>query len=146
MKILISFLLIINIFCWSSRTNPPSKMDNQNIITTYSELTALEGQSVWIKGKYTIHNPYSTNTKMNVSVSNLPIKIVLEDNEEVFLELFGDIASSRNEVEIEQFKNQPVYAKGVFYSEMPSNNNSEIMVATMGGACLHPVDSIVLVQ
>lgn len=145
MKALILILLILNIFCWSSCTNQSSKMEKQKIITTYSELITLEGKPVWIKGKYAVHNPYPKGSK--VRPSNLPIKIVLEDDEEVFLEPFWHSSSIQNPKSIELFKERIVCVKGVFYSEMPPDERSEgKIVSTMGGACLFPVDSIVLAE
>ncbi len=144
MKVLTTLLLIGSLFYLSNCSHQKPEMEKNEVITKYSELTNFEQKSVWIKGRYTIHNPYP---KGKFRPSNLPVKIVLDDDKGVFLEPFWHPNSIQNPKDIEQFRERLVYVKGTFYSEMPPDSTrlGEI-VSTMGGACLFPVDSIVLAE
>ena len=116
---------------------------NIPVCKTAEDCDVHDGARVDVVGVYTV---YSTGRKRKLDdTSPRPVRLTLGEAAGPFLEPFWHKDAVRPAAEVERMEGKRVRVRGIFHRQQPAHPSGQTM-ATMGGACLHPVEKIELAE
>ena len=110
--------------------------------TDWQSCLAFDGQNVAIVGTYTVTKPL-VNRKGGEDIVRIRI-IPAGGNRGAYLEPYWSKYATRDASEVSQFEDKTVTAVGTLHLTPPPNPSNPGIESEMGGACLHPVTSIMV--
>jgi hypothetical protein len=108
---------------------------------TLSECSAHDGKRVAIVGVYT---PFLIGPPKSRGEGSPPIRIAVADDEGPLLAPFWHEKGVRPKEEIDRYSGKRVRVVGIFHKNSPPPPDSRM--ATVGGPCFHPLESIELAE
>lgn len=121
-------------------------MTNLPVCTTLAECAAHDGQRVTVTGVYSLYQ-YMAPTQL--PDDEVPVRIVLAGEPGPVtgptLGVFWMASTKRPLAEITRLKGKKVRVTGTFLRDQPRNPEHPDM-STVGGPCIHPVDSVELAE
>jgi hypothetical protein len=116
--------------------------DNLPICTTLAECNAHDGERVVVAGVYSMYQ-YMAPTQL--ADSDIPVRILFAGDagqpNGPMLSVFWMTSARRPAQEIARFKGKKVRVTGTFHRDQLENPDTPGM-STVGGPCIHPVESI----
>jgi len=116
--------------------------DNYPVCTTLAECESHDGERVVVVGVYSMYQ-YMAPTQL--PDDDVPVRIVLAGEPGPvtgpILGVFWMASTKRPSQEIVRFKGKKVRVTGTFRRDQPKNLDTPDM-STLGGPCIHPIESI----
>jgi hypothetical protein len=120
---------------------------NENVptCTTLAECNAHDGERVHVVAVYTVWDPLPMRAENHPPAQQVMLVFGSEE-EGPFLGAWGRDEHLRPLDEIARYNGKKVRATGTFLRKMPPHPTDPPEAASLGGSCIHPVESITLAE
>lgn len=140
MRLIPSILALAAWAAWAACANGvQQKMSDDNLptCTTMAQCSAHEGKRVIVVGVYTIYNVVPARP---LDKETAPVRIALGGEPGPFLGAYWHQSAKRDASEKARLDGKRVRVTGTFLGNMPPNPNPR--AASLGGPCIHPIESV----
>ncbi len=117
--------------------------DNLPTCTTVAACDANDKKQVAVVG---IYRYFPDQPGIDYTGVPRAVRIALDDGLGPFLEPYWHKQAVRPEAEVGKYLGKKVRVTGRYYREQPRNPDDPPHASAMGGPCIHPVDSIELLE
>jgi len=111
--------------------------------TTLAECNAHHGERVHVVGVYTVWDPLPERARNHPPAQQVMLMFGSRD-EGPYLEAWGHEGHLRPLDEIARYSGKKVRVTGRFLREMPPHPTDPPEATSLGGPCIHPIETIAL--